>query len=60
MGDNKTKSTGGIKAKLDMSRRFHQLTRKKHLHVAITAVARELCGFVWAILKAAPRYQGAV
>ena len=27
--------------------------------VAITAVARELCGFVWAIMKAAPCHQAA-
>jgi transposase len=48
-----------IKAQHRLSRRFYHLTRKKHLQIAITAVARELCGFVWAILKAAPRYQDA-
>lgn len=48
-----------IKAQHRLSRRFYRLSHKKHLHVAITAVARELCGFVWAILKAAPRYQDA-
>jgi transposase len=48
-----------IKAQHRLSRKFYRLSRKKHLHVAITAVARELCGFVWAIMKAAPRCQDA-
>jgi transposase len=48
-----------VKAQHRLSRRFHHLSRTKHLHVAITAVARELCGFVWAILKAAPRCRDA-
>jgi transposase len=42
-----------LKAQHRLSRRFYYLSNKKHLHVAITAVARELCGFVWAIMKAA-------
>lgn len=45
-----------VKAQHRLSRRFRHLSHKKHLHVAITAVARELCGFVWAIMKAAPQY----
>jgi transposase len=44
-----------LKAQHRLSRRFYRLSRKKHLHVAITAVARELCGFVWAIMKATPQ-----
>ena len=44
-----------IKAQHRLSRRFYYLSHRKHLHVAITAVARELCGFVWAIMKAAPQ-----
>jgi transposase len=42
-----------IKAQHRLSRRFYYLEHRKHKHVAITAVARELCGFVWAIMKAA-------
>jgi len=42
-----------LKAQHRLYRKFHRLDQRKHRHVAITAVARELCGFVWAILKAA-------
>lgn len=35
-----------IKAQHLLSRRFYHLDQRKHRHVAITAVARELCGFV--------------
>jgi hypothetical protein len=28
---------------------------RKHPNVVVVAVARELCGFVWAIMKAAPQ-----
>jgi len=48
-----------IKAQHRLSRKFRRLDQKKHRNVAITAVARELCGFVWAIMKAAPRYRDA-
>lgn len=48
-----------IKAQHRLSRKFYRLSHRKHLHVAITAVARELCGFVWAIMKAAPCTQDA-
>jgi transposase len=39
------------KAQLRLSHRYHHLTRvgKKKSQVAVTAVARELAGFVWAI-----------
>jgi transposase len=33
-------------------KKFWRLDERKHRHVAITAVARELCGFIWAILNA--------
>jgi len=46
-----------IKAQHRLSRKFRRLWQRKHPHVAITAVARELCGFVWAILKEAPQVQ---
>jgi len=48
-----------IKAQHRLSKRFYHLDRRKHRHKAVTAVARELCGFVWAIMKAAPRYRDA-
>ena len=41
-----------LKAQHRLHKKFVRLDQRKHRHVAITAVARELCGFVWAILKA--------
>jgi transposase len=41
-----------LKAQHRLYKKFWRLDHKKHRHVAITAVARELCGFVWAILNA--------
>ena len=46
-----------VKAQHRLSRKFYKLWQRKHPHVAITAVARELCGFVWAILKETPQVQ---
>ena len=46
-----------LKAQHRLSRKFGKLLYRKHKHVAVIAVARELCGFVWAIMKAAPQYQ---
>ena len=43
-----------MKAQLRLVNKFLRLDKRKHRHVAITAVARELCGFVWAILMALP------
>ena len=45
-----------VKAQHRLYKKFWRLDQRKHRHVAITACARELCGFVWAILKAAPQY----
>lgn len=45
-----------LKAQHRLSRKFHRLWQKKHCNVAVTAVARELCGFVWAIMKAVPQH----
>jgi transposase len=45
-----------LKAQHRLYKKFLRLDHKKHRHVAITAVARELCGFVWAILNAAPQH----
>ncbi len=39
-----------LKAQHRLHKKFWHLDQRKHRHVAITAVARELCGFVWAIL----------
>jgi len=39
-----------LKAQHRLHKKFVRLDQRKHRHVAITAVARELCGFVWAIL----------
>lgn len=44
------------KAQLRLVNKFLRLDNRKHRHVAITAVARELCGFVWAILMALPQH----
>jgi transposase len=41
-----------IKAQHRLYKKFWRLDHRKHRHVAITAVARELCGFVWAVLNA--------
>jgi hypothetical protein len=46
-----------LKAQHRLTREFLRLDQRKHRHVAITAVARELCGFVWAILIAVPQTQ---
>ena len=43
-----------FKAQHRLSRRFHHLLRRKHVNVAVTAVAREMCGFIWAALRALP------
>jgi transposase len=43
-----------LKAQHRLAKRFFYLDQKKHRHVAVTAVARELCGFIWAILMALP------
>lgn len=45
-----------IKAQHRLYKKFWRLDHRKHRHVAITAVARELCGFVWAVLNAAPQF----
>jgi transposase len=45
----------GWKAQVRLCKRFRRLTaRGKHPNVAVTAVARELIAFMWAIAKAVP------
>lgn len=48
-----------VKAQQRLSKRFYHLDQKKHRNKVVIAIARELCGFVWAIMKAAPRYRSA-
>ena len=43
-----------IKAQHRLSKRFHHLDQKKHRNKVVVAVAREFCGFIWAMMKAAP------
>ncbi len=45
-----------MNAQLRPVNKFLRLDRRTHRHVTITAVARELCGFVWAILMAVPEH----
>jgi transposase len=45
-----------LKAQHRLVSKFLRLDKRKHRHVAITAVARELSGFVWAILMAVPEH----
>lgn len=45
-----------LKAQHRLGKRFNYLlARGKHVNVAVTAVARELCGFIWAALNALPQ-----
>jgi transposase len=46
-----------LKAQHRLYKKFWRLDQRKHRHIAITAVARELCGFIWAILNALPQQQ---
>ena len=47
-----------IKAQQRLQRRHYHLSRTKHLNKATTAVARELCGFLWSALwELEPRKQ---
>lgn len=41
-----------IKAQHRLSKRYWHLALKKHHNVAVVAVARELCGFIWALMGA--------
>lgn len=44
-----------MKAQARLSKRMKHLRERKHTNVVATAVAREMCGFVWAIMNAAPQ-----
>ena len=45
-----------VKAQHRLSTKFRRLWEKKHPNVAVVSVARELCGFVWAIMNTAPQH----
>jgi transposase len=45
-----------MKAQHRLSKKFRHLWERKHPNVAVVSVARELCGFVWAIMNAAPQH----
>ncbi len=45
----------GWKAQVRLCKRFRRLTaRGKHANVVVTAIARELIAFMWAIAKVVP------
>jgi transposase len=44
-----------VKAQHRLSKKYFRLSLRKHPNKAVTAVAGELCGFVWAIMNAAPQ-----
>ncbi len=43
-----------VKAQHRLSKRYWHLVQRKHHNVAVIAVARELCGFIWALMRAVP------
>jgi hypothetical protein len=45
-----------VKAQHRLSKKFRRLWERKHPNVAVVSVARELCGFVWAIMQTAPQH----
>ncbi len=51
MGQDPTIVGIAVKAQHRIERRYHHLARTKHTNKAITAVARELCGFLWSALR---------
>jgi transposase len=44
-----------VKAQHRLSNRFRRLERRKDNRIVVAAVARELCGFVWALMNAVPQ-----
>jgi transposase len=52
LGQNPEVVAIAVKAQHRLSRRFWHLAARKHPNKAVTAVARELCGFIWAALNA--------
>lgn len=54
-GQNPAAIAIAVKAQHRLSKKFHRLWERKHPNVAVVSVARELCGFVWAIMRTAPQ-----
>jgi transposase len=52
MGQNPEVVGIAIKAQHRLHKKFWKIARKKHQCTAVTAVARELCGFIWSALWA--------
>lgn len=52
MGQNPAIVAIAVKAQHRLQKRFWRLRQRKHHNKAVTAVARELCGFIWAALMA--------
>jgi len=55
-GQNPTAVAIAVKAQHRLSKKFQRLWERKHPNVAVVAVARELTGFVWAIMNTAPQH----
>jgi transposase len=55
-GQDPTAVAIAVKAQHRLSKKFRRLWERKHPNVAVVAVARELCGFVWAIMQTAPQH----
>ena len=52
MGQNPQVVATAVKAQHRLHKTFWKIARKKHQCTAVTAVARELCGFIWSALWA--------
>lgn len=50
MGQNPAVVAIAIKAQHRLQKKFWKIARRKHQCTAVTAVARELCGFIWSAL----------
>lgn len=46
------------KAQQRLYRRFHQISHRKSSQIAVVAVARELAGFIWAVMRNLPTEDG--
>ncbi len=54
-GQNPEAVAIAMKAQHRLSKTFRRLWERKHPNVAVVSVARELCGFVWAIMRTTPQ-----
>jgi len=58
MGQNPQVVSIAMKAQHRLNKTFWKIASRKHQCIAVTAVARELCGFIWAALWALERQEG--